>query len=600
MRTASTLAVCLLLFSPGLPAVAGDLAASLAARAAADVLGYVRIENPKSCLEKLDAISGRFGSRVSDDLPLIAQRFLKNPLLAGIEMGQPWTFIVLDAQRHTNNLAVVVGVSDAEVFCGSFGKGGVSNVKADPATASAAVRHFSETEEVYDHAAYVAALRAGKKVEPDQFKKQVTRHYYVTVRDGQGVIVGDKALLDKLVPSPAKLGQNRVRGDVAAAVRLPCVLPLCEKEIRQRKESTLEFIQTAAGISAAAKTPAQPDQFLNAAFDAALNIAKQVAWLEVAATLDGGRLTLRLAAPPTPGSEFSRALAGQQPLDLDEPLLALLPARVAVLGAARFVRTPEWTTFLTGMLQPVAGDTAAAREVTRALTDSWGDSFARAVLAPATNPPSIKLKGETTLAGKKATSFGCNIVEVFRVTHAAEARQAWRRAFEAGLMLEPAGKLKYENNAARQAGVEIDRITVDCAGAENAAGANFIQQVAFVGKLGLMAQGPDSTYSLRRLITAAQKPPAASRPPALKPAAASLPKKANGVFYMNPADYVALIRCASPAAAEDESLRRLQTQLAEVKVAPAAWLTLQPRAAAAELIVPLDTLLDFFFKSAGR
>ena len=72
MRIASTLAVCLLLFAGFRLGAVADLGTALVVEAGADCLGYVRIENPKIFLEKLDAVTGKFGSRVSDDLPLFA------------------------------------------------------------------------------------------------------------------------------------------------------------------------------------------------------------------------------------------------------------------------------------------------------------------------------------------------------------------------------------------------------------------------------------------------------------------------------------------------------------------------------------------------
>lgn len=600
MKTVITLGVCLFL-APCRPAVADDLAAALVERAGLDALGYLRIENPSAFLGKLDGVGGKFGSRVSDDLPLFAQRFLKNPLLAGVAMDRPWAFIFLNPHRHTNNLVVITGVSDAALFCDSFGKGGVSNVKPDPATAVATVRHFSETEDSYDHAAYTAALRAGKKVEPLQFRKSVNKQYYVTARDGQGVIVGNRALLDNLIPAAAALGHDRVRGDLAMAVRVPGVLSFYEKEIKQRKDSILESIQAAANVSTAT-TATRPDKSLSGGFDAALNLARQVEWFEAAFELDGGRLKLRFAASPLPGTAFGRALAGQQPLGLDEPLLAMLPARVAVLGAARFTKTPEWTGFVTDLMQPVAETAdAGGRDALRALAESWDGSFVRAMLAPATNSLSSTLKAETGPAAKNATAPARipdhNIVEVYRVADVPRARQAQRRAVETGLWTEPAGRLKYESNIARHAGAEIDRVTLDPPDTENAAETHFIQQVAFVGKFGLAAQGADSTNNIRRLITAAKAPPVASRLPAFKTAIASCPKKNNGVFFMSLADYVSLVHGIS-AAAEDAPWRRLQSQLADAKAMHVGWLTLQPRAASVELIVPLDTLLDIQFKNA--
>lgn len=621
MRTALALAVCLLLLALGRAVAADDLAAALVAGAGEDVLGYLRVENPKTLLDKLDAVTARTGNRSSDDLPLFAQRFLKNPLLLGIEMKQPWTFIFLNPRRYTNNLAVVVGVSDAAVFCDSFGKGGVSNVKADPATAGAAIRHFSETEDTYDHAAYVAALRAGKKVEPILFKKQVTKQYYVTTRDGQGLIVGRTSLLDKL-GSGSKLGHDIVHGDLVVAARMPGILSLYEKDLRQQKESILEALgvltrassgETAGPATPSFKTPA-------AVFDIALNLARQIAWIEAAAELGGGQLKLRVAALPQANTVFGRALAGQQPLELDGPLMSLLPANVAMLGAMRFTRNQDWTRLLMEMMQPAfepgtgSGNADAAakdREIFRALVEPWGGGVAEAVLMPATNTPPSNVSAETDASAKNTPgsvqASAVNVVEVLRVTNAAQARQARRKAVEAGLAVDRAGsppetpaRMKYETNVAKHAGVEIDRITMDAAvsaAPENTAG--FIQQMAFVGSFQLMAQGPDSTNNIRRLIAAAKKSSASGMSPELKAVTASFPRKHNGFFCMNLADYVALIRSASPAAGDDPQLRKIQTQLAEARVWQTGWLLLQPRAASVELVVPFDQLVGIVVKDAA-
>lgn len=598
MRTAFTLVVCALWLALCQPTGADDLAGALVQQAGSDLLGYLRIENPKSLLGKLDTVSAKFGGRVSDDLPLIAQRCLKNPLLAGIDTERPWTFVFLNPQRHTNNLAVVVGVSDGAVFCDSFGKGGVSGVKADPATAGAAVRHFSETEEAYDHAAYVAALRIGKKVEPLQFKKQVAKQYYVTVRNNEGVIVGDAALLDKLPPAAASLGQDRVRGDIEAAVHAPNILALYEKEIRQRRDSVLEAVRAGAPATASGDETARLGRTLRANFDVALSLARQVAWIEAAVEFDSGRLKLRLAAPPLPGSGFSRALVGQQPREADTRLMAMLPPDVAMLGAVRFTKTPEWTGFLLEMMRPIieacatnsaAGSAAQLQATCRAAVESRGDAFALAVLTPATN--------QTT----------ADLVEVVRVADAARARQAQRKAVEARLPLsgagaqpEIAGKTRYESNVARHAGVEIDRVTVELpAVADAQVGSSLVQHLAFAGQFELIAQGPRATNSIRRLIAAVKTPPVAAGAPRFKAATASLPSKHNGIFYLNLAEYFGLVRSAMFPASEDPQMRQLQTLLADAKADVAGCLLLQPRAPVVELVVPLDKLVEVFSKKVA-
>ncbi|MCX6908040.1 MAG: hypothetical protein NTY01_08360, partial [Verrucomicrobia bacterium] len=459
----------------------------------------------------------------------------------------------------------------------------------------AAVRHFSETEETYDHTAYVAALRAGRKVEPLQFKKQVAKQYYVTVRNDEGVIVGNAALLDKL-PSAAALGQDRVRGNIEVAVHAPNILALYEKEIRQRRDSVLEAVRAGAGAPAAGgDAAARLSRTLGANFDVALSLARQLAWVEAALEFHSGQLKLRLAAPPLPGSGFSRALAGQQPRDADARLMAMLPPDIAMLGTMRFAKTPEWTGFLLEMMRPIVeacatnstAESAAQLQATcRAAVESRGDAFALAVLAPATN------------------QTASDVVEVVRVADAARARQAQRKAVEARLPLcgaavqpEVAGKTKYESNIARHAGVEIDRVTVELAAPANAQlGSNFVRQVAFAGQFELIAQGPRATNNIRRLIAAAKTPPAAAGAPRLKAAAALFPPKHNGIFYLNLADYFGLMRSAVFPASEDPQMRHLQMLLAEAKADVAGCLLLQPHAPVVELVVPLDKLVEVFSK----
>jgi hypothetical protein len=589
MKTASALAVCVWLFALDCLEAAEDLAAALVEQAGTDFLGSLRVENPKLLLEKLDGISAKFGDRLSDDLPLIAQRFLKNPLLAGVEMRRPWTFLFLNPRHHTNNLAIVVGVSNADVFRDSFGKGGVSNVKADPATSGAAIRRFSETEDAYDHRGYVAALRTGKKVEPFQFRRPVTRQYHVTVRGGEGVIVGDVALVDKLPVGVTPVGSDRLRGDVALAVHLPNVLALYEKEIRQRKAEALE---------AARDSSARLVRMLGAHFDVVLNLARQVAWVEAAAEFRDGGLKLKLAVPPLADSAFSRAFAGQQPRSGDAALLALMPPDAAMLGALRFTKTPEWTAFLLELMRPVIEASAANNAVGvaplqsayRAALETCGDAVAVAVMTPSANAGSA------------------DVVEAVRVTDAARARQAHRKTAEAGLPLcggglQPgiAGKPKYEAAVAQHAGVEMDRITAEFgAPASGSAGTNLVWHVAFTDHLEFIASGPAATNNLQRLISAAKSLSPTSGKTRNKAATAAWSRKHNGVFCLDLGEYFGLLRDAAFLAADDAHMRRLQTLLTEAGADITGHVLFQPRGPLFEMEVPIDKLVEVFSKKVAE
>ena len=158
--------------------------------------------------------------------------------------------------------------------------------------------------------------------------------------------------------------------------------------------------------------------------------------------------------------------------------------------------------------------------------------------------------------------------------------------------------MKYEPNVARYAGVGIDRVTMDLGTpGDPVFGTNFVQEIAFTGGFELIAQGSHCTNNIRRLIIAATTP---SGPDGrgFKIATASFPKKQNGIFYLNLAEYVGLFRSIEPAV-DDAQLRRLQTLLAEAKADLTGYLILEPRAAVFELNVPLDKLIDVFLKNSA-
>ncbi|MBM3889879.1 MAG: hypothetical protein FJ388_12250, partial [Verrucomicrobia bacterium] len=441
--------------------LAGELASALLARSEASVLGYLRIGQPGQFLNKLDAATMRAGSRASDWLPMIAQRYLKNPLLTGVDMDRPWTFVFLDPKRYPNNLAVVVGVSDAAQFYDSFGKGGVSRVQADPATAKDAVRHFTETEDRFDQKAYIAALRAGEQPDPSTFKKQVTNHYFIAVRDNEGCIVGDATLLEQLKSAGSGIGGGTVRGDIVAGFLAPTVLALCGADIQQQKQAMQAVMQAAragGGAKANPEAAARQAKMLAAVFDALLEMAKQVRWVEFAAEFKGGTLNLQFGQQPLPNTLLAKALAGAAPTGPDPALLALMPAEAAMLGAVHLPRTPEWNELTTRMIAPIlqanSGDNkdsaAKWQETMRMLTDLGMSDVTWAV--PAT--PS------------GATGFA--IVEAIRVKNIVQARKAQRQAAELGMQMlagsmlgGAAGKMKYEQNVAQHNGVEIDRMTMD-------------------------------------------------------------------------------------------------------------------------------------------
>ncbi|MCX7827359.1 MAG: hypothetical protein N2689_17650, partial [Verrucomicrobiae bacterium] len=314
-------------------ASAGEVASALLARSDSSVLGYLRVGQPAQFLNKLDAATMKSGTRASDLLPIIAQRYLKNPLLTGVDMDQPWTFVFLDPKRYSNNIAIVVGVSDAHQFYDSFGKGGVSRVQADPATAKDAVRHFTEPEDRFDQKAYVAALRAGEQPDPSKFKKQVTNHFYVTVRDKQGCIVGDASLLEQLKPGGSVIGGGTVRGDIVTGLFAPTVLALYEKDIQQQKQAMLAVMQAAAAGASAKSNPeiaARQAKMVAAVFDAMLEMTRQVCWIEIAAELKDGALTVQFGQQPLPNTLLAKALAGAVPAEPDPAMLALMPAEVAI------------------------------------------------------------------------------------------------------------------------------------------------------------------------------------------------------------------------------------------------------------------------------
>lgn len=582
-------------------AAADNAAEAMLARAGGDGLGYLRIERPVVALGKMDGITRKLGGRVGDLLPLVAQRFLKNPMLAGVDLQRPCTVIFLNPAQFTNDLAIVVGVSDEAMFCDRFGKGGVSRVEAGPAMADPAVRHFTEPVEEFDQQGFLAALRAGQQPDPSAFKKQITKHYFVTVRDGEGLIVGDRALLE----APRKPGarmRRTLKGDVTAGCRVPSLLSRHEKTIGEQQQALRALIQTGAsrgGGQTGGEAALRRARMFASGIESVLAVAKQVEWIEAAVELDDGRLRARFGLRPVGGTLLARSLAAQSPAPLDAGVMSLLPADAAMLSCWHTAMTPETVEFYTQYLQPVLQ--AAAPTNSPAASASLADIIRENMEVHA------GVMG-MALASQSGDGSGFDMVQAYRVRDATRARAAQRKAATIGLQAVSGfvsgvgpDRVKYQANAAKHGGVEIDRIAFDfdaavspasSAAAHNLIGSNVVTHMAFAGPFGLGASGGRGEESIRRLIDLALKP---SAKPAARPrfdaATAGFPKRLNGVFFMQVEDYFKIATSAMPAAVGGDG-GKLHDLLGRLQADIAGFFTFAKEAATAEVVVPLDKLLD--------
>lgn len=579
---------------------ADQAAESIFARAGDDGFGYVRMAQTEVVLGKMDGITRKLGGRVADLLPLVAQRFLKNPMLAGVDLQRPCTVVFLNPAVFTNNLAIVVGVSDGALFCDSFGKGGVSRVETDAETAAAAIRHFTEPVEEFDQQGFIAALRTGEQPDPAKFKKQTTKHYYVTVRDGEGVIVGDRSLLEQ----PRTRGRRMagaIKGDITAACRVPSLLACYEKNIREQQQAVQMLMQAAAGRAGGqtgGDAALRRGRLFAAGIGGVLGVARQVEWIEAGLELNAGQLRGRIALRPVAGTLLARTLAGQSPAPLDAGVMSLLPADTAVLSYWQTVRTPETIEFYAQYLQPIL---QAAAPTNAAATVSLGDIMRESMEAQA---------GAMGMALKPPPDGGAgfDLLQAYRVKDPARAREAQRKAATVGVQAlggffseMETGRMRYESAVANHAGVEIDQMSLELepgvvatsrAAAQNLFGSNLVSQVAFAGQFGLAATGIRSAENIRQLINLARKPPTnpAARP-RFDAATAAFPKRVNGVFFMQVEDYFRMVAGAMPAAMAADG-GRLHELLDRVQADIAGFLVFARDAATAEMVVPLDKLLE--------
>lgn len=594
---------CLLVVMGWWPASSAmaDSAETVLACADKDGLGYFRLQQPDVALGKMDVIARKLGGRVGDLLPLVAQRFLKNPMLAGVDLARPCTLIFLNPARFTNDLAIVVGVSDGETFCNSFGRGGVSRVEADSATAGAAVRHFTESVEEFDQQGFMAALRAGQQADPTRFKKQFTKHYFVTARDGEGLIVGDRSLLERPRARIRRIS-DAIRGDITVGGWMPSLLARYEKDLREQQQALQTMMQAAAmraGGQSGDDAALRRGRMFGAGIESLIGVARQVERLEAGVELNDGQLHVRLGLRPVAGTLLARMLAAQSPAPLDAGVMSLLPADAVMLGCWQTAQAPETLEFYTQYLQPFLQ--AAAPTNAAAATTSLADVLQESMEVRA-GAMGVALKSQP------AGQTGFDMVQAYRVKDAARARAAQRKAALVGLQMfggflpeTEMGRLKYESSVARHAGVDLDRMTIEFeaalppaspAAARNLLGSNLVSHVAFAGQFGLTTTGPRSAENIRRLIDLAKKPP---KEPVARPrfdaATAGFPKRLNGVFFMQVEDYFKIATSALPAAVAMggpglyEMLGRQQADIA-------GFFTLTREAATAEVVVPLDKLLD--------
>jgi hypothetical protein len=464
------------------------------------------------------------------------------------------------------------------------------------------VRHFTETVEEFNQKGYIAALRAGEQPDPASFRKQVTRHFYVTVRNGQGLIAGDKTLIEKLEPSRKPPGSGLVRGDVVAGFRGPAALALYEDDIRKQQKAILMLAERAAargGSQPGGQAGARRGRVLAATIDGVLGFAKQLDWLEAAADLRDGWLNARFGLRPVAGTALARALAAQSPKPADRALLSMMPADVAMLSAWNVTYTPEFVDVYAQYLLPILQTSAPTNAASSAQSFS---SVLRETMAQQTGSVAVALKP------LPAEQKGFDLVQVYRIKDAKQARKLQRKAAEAGIqaisgfLSESAGKMQYKPNVAKHAGVEIDEMQMDLgalgdpevqrAVSQNMLGTNLTSQLAFVGSLGLAATGPHAAGDIRRLIDLAKAAPATppSRP-RLDAAVASFPAKHNGFFFVKLEDYFGILTAALPGAPSAD-IERMRGLLAAAQADIAGFFTLQPSAAVTEMRIPLEKLIE--------
>lgn len=313
-------ATTLLLFTSFAFATVGDV---LLKEEKSDVIVTVEIPSLDVIFKYIENIAKQIGQEGSELKNEMAKAIFKVSDPKMILTAKPVEIIVLNPKKYPVPVIMTFSVSDKDKFLASFGD---EDMTLNEKTKDAKIREYTKTETEFDNDAYMRDLEAGKEINFEDYNKEVTKTYFLSVVDNIAVASGDMALMEKaLVALGKKIETKRIiTGDIQGIVNIESVMTIYADEISKASEDI--------PIPPDSNAPFDVGKLLKLYIDSFISLGKSIDNMQFSATaLDKGDLGMQFAMVPKADSWLSKIIVNQEPKPFS--YLVFLPEDASFVSA---------------------------------------------------------------------------------------------------------------------------------------------------------------------------------------------------------------------------------------------------------------------------
>ena len=513
----------------------------------ADVLVTIEVPNLNEIFKYVDTIMSKFNQDSSGFKATMITGLFKvsDPKL--IDLGKPVELIIINPKKYKNPVILAFSVTDKNKFLEDFAK---VEMKLNPETKDAKIREYTKTETEFDHDAYMKDLEAEKEINFEDYNKEVTRSFYLSMVGNMAIGTGDKALMEKaLAAAGKKVARKRiVTGDIQGTVNMDSIMSIYADEISMLKEMMTP--------------PMGPDDFpfdvakmMEAYIDALIAVVRSTETLEFAALAeDKGDIGL---------------------------LVGMLPKAETTLGAFVAKQEPKQFKYLTVLPEDSAMAFGWNVNFTDELADVYIDLFSK--IMGAMEEGGMKKEEEEKMAGLIKDSFaafgsggagsmgitkeGFDFRAVYEVKDKEKVMKSYKESmpfimnkFMRPMMAEMGGdfNIKYEEGVDSYKDTAISKIVFDFKFEDMPEEAEVMMKkfwgekgeiyLGFTEKFMVMGFGPESMKNLKETLDFIEKPPVNNITTSANyiSATSSFPEEGLMVFYLSLGKTIKGIMAMSP------------------------------------------------------
>ena len=289
----------------------------------ADVIVTLEIPSLDVVFKYIENIARQIGQESSELKNEMAKAIFKVSDPKIILTAKPVEIIILNPKKYDVPVIMTFSVSDKDKFLESFGE---DEMMLNEKTKDAKIREYTKTETQFDNDAYMRDLEAGKEINFEDYNKEVTKTFYLSVVENIAVGSGDMALLEKALAALGKKIETKriITGDIQGIINIESVMTIYSDDIAKAAEEM--------PIPPNSDAPFDVGKLLKLYIDSFISLCRNIDNMQFAANaLDKGDLGMQFAMVPKPDSWLSKIIVNQQPKQFS--YLAFIPEDASFVSA---------------------------------------------------------------------------------------------------------------------------------------------------------------------------------------------------------------------------------------------------------------------------